>query len=300
MLQCVLSTLHTMGYQCCVAVLQAGEYGAAQQRRRVIVLGAGPGRSLPRLPDPTHVFPAHGSLAIHLGKDKTRISNSPRRKELAGSAPHRAITVRDVLSDLPNQTGGLAYTGPPRSAFQRRVRAGGGELTDHCSLELSAADQARVSLIPRQPGADWRDLPNIEIQLSDGSKLGKLSYTGGSVCPCVDGKACESQPNTTIPWFLSHTADKNGHWKDAYGRLDYSGIFRTTLTKPKLDYKQGRVIHPTADRVISVREAARSQVATVIQLNIFSINVYRVSLTATSSSELWNRNTDKLAMLCPV
>lgn len=28
--------------------------------------------------------------------------------------------------------------------------------------------------IPKHPGSDWRDLPNIEVRLSDGNKTKKL------------------------------------------------------------------------------------------------------------------------------
>ena len=204
----MLSALHTMGYQSCVGVLQAGEYGAGQQRRRVVVMAAGPGRPLPRLPDPTHTFPWAGSLAVNLGQ--TRISASGRRRQLAGSAPHRAVTVRDLLSDLPAEEGGSAYTCPPRSTFQRRARAGSPGLTEHSSLPLGPADLARVALVPRRPGADWRDLPNTELQLPDGSWLSKLCYgPDGAVCVCKDGVSkCQPQPATTIPWKLSHTADR--------------------------------------------------------------------------------------------
>ena len=49
------------------------------------------------------------------------------------------------------------------------------------------------------------------------------------------------------------------NWAGCYGRLDYSGCFGTTLTIPQPSFKQGRVVHPTADRLVTVREAARSQ-----------------------------------------
>lgn len=54
--------------------------------------------------------------------------------------------------------------------------------------------------IPLFPGSDWRDLPNIEVRLSDGTLTKKLRYTfhdkknGRSstgamrgVCSCVEG-----------------------------------------------------------------------------------------------------------------
>ena len=36
---------------------------------------------------------------------------------------------------------------------------------------------ARFEHIPLMPGSDWRDLPNIVVELSDGSKTKLLEYT---------------------------------------------------------------------------------------------------------------------------
>jgi len=47
---------------------------------------------------------------------------------------------------------------------------------------MSALVHARMQYIPLVPGSDWRDLPNIEVRLSDGNKSKKL-YVG---IVCVD------------------------------------------------------------------------------------------------------------------
>ena len=39
---------------------------------------------------------------------------------------------------------------------------------------MSALVHARMHYIPKHPGSDWRDLPNIEVRLSDGNKTKKL------------------------------------------------------------------------------------------------------------------------------
>ena len=46
------------GLQCTFAVLQVGQYGVAQTRRRTIILAAAPGEKLPLYPEPRHVFSA--------------------------------------------------------------------------------------------------------------------------------------------------------------------------------------------------------------------------------------------------
>merc|ERR1711872_63902 len=51
---------------------------------------------------------------------------------------------------------------------------------------------------------------------------------------------------TLIPWCLPHTGNQHGY-------------FSTTVTNPEPMGKQGRVLHPTQNRLVSVRECARSQ-----------------------------------------
>ena len=110
------------------------------------------------------------------------------------------------------------------------------------------------------------------------------------VCPCAEGRPCDPAaviPNTIIPWCLPHTclhtvshthniagfiltlcfvypilkwtAERHRHWKGLYGRLDMNSHFNTTVTCPEPMGKQGRVLHPNQDRIISIRECARSQ-----------------------------------------
>jgi hypothetical protein len=109
--------------------------------------------------------------------------------------------------------------------------------------------------IPLAPGSDWRDLPNIEVSLSDGTLAKKLRYTyhdrknGRSssgalrgVCSCVEaGRACDPsarQFNTLIPWCLPHTGNRHNHWAGLYGRLEWDGFFSTTVTNPEPMGKQ--------------------------------------------------------------
>ena len=68
---------------------------------------------------------------------------------------------------------------------------------------------------------------------------------------------------------------RHNHWAGLYGRLAWNGFFSTTVTNPEPMGKQGRVLHPTQHRVVSVRECARSQ-GTLKSRNFFSFfsNVY--------------------------
>jgi DNA (cytosine-5)-methyltransferase 1 len=55
-LKLCLRALVMMGYQCTFGVLQAGNYGVPQTRRRCILMAAAPDQTLPTYPEPKHVF----------------------------------------------------------------------------------------------------------------------------------------------------------------------------------------------------------------------------------------------------
>jgi len=273
-----LAALLRMGYQCTFGVLQAGHYGVAQTRRRAIILAAAPGEKLPLFPEPLHTFSSRSGSLIAQVDDVKYTSNITR----FGSAPFRTITVRDTMSDLPAIRNGhskleMPYKGESQSHFQRQMRPSAyhAVLRDHICKEMSPLVEARMSLIPQIPGSDWRDLPNKAVKLSDGSTAKLLRYeyhdkkqgrssTGAlrGVCSCAEGKACDPldrQFNTLIPWCLPHTSNRHNNWAGLYGRLAWGGFFSTTVTNPEPMGKQGRVLHPEQDRVVSVRECARSQ-----------------------------------------
>ncbi|ROL51170.1 DNA (cytosine-5)-methyltransferase 1 [Anabarilius grahami] len=256
----------------------AGQYGVAQTRRRAIILAAAPGEKLPRYPEPLHVFaPRACSLSVVVDEKKF-VSNVTR----GNGGVYRTITVRDTMSDLPEIRNGAAaleisYNGEPQSWFQRHIRGSQYQpiLRDHICKDMSALVAARMRHIPLAPGSDWRDLPNIEVRLRDGTTTKKLRYshfdkkncrsgTGAlrGVCSCAEGKPCDPadrQFNTLVPWCLPHTGNRHNHWAGLYGRLEWDGFFSTTVTNPEPMGKQGRVLHPEQHRVVSVRECARSQ-----------------------------------------
>lgn len=64
-----------------------------------------------------------------------------------------------------------------------------------------------------------------------------------------------------IPWCLPNTAKRHNQWKGLFGRLDWEGNFPTSITDPQPMGKVGMCFHPDQDRIITVRECARSQVS---------------------------------------
>lgn len=86
------------------------------------------------------------------------------------------------------------------------------------------------------------------------------------MCICNEGgsnkdecKLARPDGETTIPWLLPHSATKNGHWKGALGRLHPGHFFSTITTEPLPMKSEGRLLHHTEDRFITIRELARAQ-----------------------------------------
>ncbi|RWS19290.1 DNA (cytosine-5)-methyltransferase 1-like protein, partial [Leptotrombidium deliense] len=244
--------------------------------RRAFIFAASADVKLPNFPKPTHVF-SQRACQLSAFIDGIRYSPTVDYK----IALFRAITVRDAISDLPKINTDLpkkvSYKSSPVCHYQKIMRFYSNEtIRDHCCKQISALTKARINEIPQTAGSDWRDLPNIRVQLPDGTVVNKLVYLYHDVkngktqngklrgvCNCASGNECDvgksRQENTLIPWCLVHTANRQYQWSGLYGRLQFDGFFPTIVTNPEPIGKQGRVIHPQENRIISVRECARSQ-----------------------------------------
>ncbi|KAK2987011.1 hypothetical protein RJ640_024909 [Escallonia rubra] len=233
--QLTLASLLKMGYQVRFGILEAGAYGVSQSRRRAFIWAASPEETLPEWPEPMHVF-AGPKLKVTLNGN---IQYAAVRNTATG-APFRAITVRDTIGELPDVGNGasavsMQYENEPVSWFQKTIRGNASVLTEHISKEMIELNLIRCQRIPKRPGADWRDLPDEKVQLSSGD--------------VVD----------LIPWCLPNTAERHNQWKGLFGRLDWEGNFPTSVTDPQPMGKVGMCFHPEQDRILTVRECARSQ-----------------------------------------
>ncbi len=105
-------------------MLNAGNYGVPQSRKRTIIWAAAPGETLPEWPTPSHVFHSP-QLTINLpgGVQYTAVPNQVGNRghysdrnmltnaislslALKVGAPIRAVTVRDAIFDLPSINNG--------------------------------------------------------------------------------------------------------------------------------------------------------------------------------------------------
>ncbi|KAM7528630.1 hypothetical protein LguiB_032040 [Lonicera macranthoides] len=230
-----LASLLEMGYQVRFGILEAGAFGVSQSRKRAFIWAASPEETLPEWPEPMHVF-AGPELRVNLSGN----TQYAAMRSTASGAPFRAMTVRDTIGELPPVGNGasaatMEYKNEPVSWFQQKIRGDMQVLTDHVSKEMNELNLIRCQRIPKRPGADWRDLPDEKVRLSTGQMV------------------------DLIPWCLPNTAKRHNQWKGLFGRLDWEGNFPTSITDPQPMGKVGMCFHPEQDRILTVRECARSQ-----------------------------------------
>lgn len=230
-----IASLLEIGYQVRFGILDAGAYGVSQSRKRAFIWAASPEELLPEWPEPMHVF-SGPELKITLDQN----TQYAAARSTSNGAPFRAITVRDTIGDLPDVKNGasattMGYKDEPASWYQKKIRGKEEILIDHITKEMNELNLIRCKKIPKRPGADWRDLPDEKVRLSNGQ--------------LVD----------LIPWCLPNTAKRHNQWKGLFGRLDWEGNFPTSITDPQPMGKVGMCFHPEQDRIITVRECARSQ-----------------------------------------
>ena len=272
-----LRSLLEMGYSVRFGVLNAGNFGVSQSRKRTFIWAAAPGEKLPEWPSVRHVFKSP-QLTINLpgGVQYTAVPQTAR-----GGAPLRTVTVKDAIGDLPeignghaDDDDGARHCKAPESAFQRMIRSGlpaadrddQQPLFDHISKTMNELNLERCRCIPKgEPGADWRVLRRVlaadrklpehkrryghveDLSTLNGKEdLGKVLRDGDSI-------------GDLIPWCLPNTEERHNGWRGLFGRLDPRGHFPTSTTDPQPMGKVGQVFHPTQDRIVSVRECARAQ-----------------------------------------
>ena len=171
LLKVLTAFLLRLGYQLRVAVLQAGAFGLPQNRRRLFIISAAAGQPLPALPLPTHAF-SHKHLDTSF-KVGGRRYDPYRDKGRAGLC--RMVTVEDAIADLEVlaeedyfEERSRRYRGDAAGSlllhYQRMMRlpTGRTSVEDHLCKELSRLNRERIRRIPPVPGADWRDLPNLQ------------------------------------------------------------------------------------------------------------------------------------------
>jgi DNA (cytosine-5)-methyltransferase 1 len=217
----IYKELHQLGYAVSHRILFAGHYGVPQMRFRTIFIGIMGRNTRIEFPEPEY--------------NASAVANFTGARELCLNVPplfaaqlKPATTVWDAISDLP--------------AIESHAR----------SMKNNAAQYA----YPCPPQSSY------QTQLREGSER-ILNHACNAIAQVnqerlkhiPQGGSWRDIPVDLLPEGLKR-ARRSDHTK-RYGRLHPEGMCSTILTK--CDPHWGSFFHPTQDRVISVREAARIQ-----------------------------------------
>jgi DNA (cytosine-5)-methyltransferase 1 len=219
-IKAILASLKRLGYKPEVRVLYAPHYGIPQMRWRTIFLATRLDISPQALyPIPSHLIKGRPNFTTRLD-GRTLIFSD---EYVFANSVKSFTTVQDAISDLPEiQNGG----GQLKTEYVARGKTEYQTQLRHGSPFLLNHQCARLGAVNIArlpyipPGGSWRDIPH-----------------------------------ELLPKGMQR-ARRSDHTK-RYGRLDPEGIASTILTK--CDPHWGAYIHPSQNRVLSVREAARLQ-----------------------------------------
>ncbi|GAA5915438.1 uncharacterized protein JCM6883_007160 [Sporobolomyces salmoneus] len=242
--QLFLSVLLELGYQVRWSVYQAAEYGVPQSRRRFIVQATVPSIPLPEAPRPTHAYKP-GRLANHALDSIER---------LPPGAPHRAVTVTDLSSDLPtfnvdpavlapsgfewSESGGIKYLSPPLNDFQAKCRI---DPLQEDFVVATTVTQHVCSAVTQE----------VAERLNGLGLESKTGETGNH--EDLKGKPCYPAQ----PPFVAYNPKLRAEW---YRRLRPSEVLSPLRTTLCLDgASHGARIHYKQARSLSVRELMRAQ-----------------------------------------
>ena len=219
-IKAILTSLKNLGYRPEVRVLYAPHYGIPQMRWRTIFLATRLEMPVQSLyPVPAYTIKGRPNFTTTLGGRTLIFSDEYISSNAA--LPH--VTVWDAIGDLPEiaNGGGVAETEYSASALSLFQKQARFDSPKLTNHQCARLGPVNVNRLPHiPPGGSWRDIPH-----------------------------------DLLPKGMQR-ARRSDHTK-RYGRLDPVGIASTILTK--CDPHWGAYIHPTQNRVLSVREAARLQ-----------------------------------------
>ncbi|KAL6207452.1 hypothetical protein ACLB2K_018410 [Fragaria x ananassa] len=227
-----LGRLVHMNYQTRMGIMAAGAYGLPQFRLRIFIWGARPTERLPQYPYPTHDVAVRGCI--------------PKEFEIVKL--ENKLILADAISDLPlvensEKHDEMPYAGPPKTDFLKCIRlvknyvlqhsvsqSWNKTLYDHRPLELNEDDHERVCLVPKEKGANFRNLLGIR-------------------------RKCLASRKAVVPKYAR--SFRNGRSKKPFARLWWDETVPTVVTRAE-PHNQA-ILHPEQDRVLSIRENARLQ-----------------------------------------
>ncbi|KDR81704.1 hypothetical protein GALMADRAFT_239835 [Galerina marginata CBS 339.88] len=274
MVKFVLRTLIALGYQVSYKLLQAGQYGAPQSRRRVIFWGAKRGISLPEFPVPVYAFPLPAYFVkLPTGGKLPPPTRSKNPIDYHNFAPLRARTVYDAISDLPpfdweNPHYIISKTNRDRKEARKRRD----ESCIPCFNAVAKEGDGKFKSLPGYPeGVLYPVAPHNQYQRWLRQGMDEDSKVTGQYTTRFSSKIVEATVNVPLEPLADHRslpaillpnhAQPHARKKDRtfYGRMDGNGYFKCAVTTLSPTLKNQWPVHPSQKRIITVREAARSQ-----------------------------------------
>ncbi|KAM5548199.1 DNA (cytosine-5)-methyltransferase CMT3-like [Rosa sericea] len=251
-----LGRLVGMNYQARMGMMCAGAYGLPQFRMRVFYWGALPTERLPQFPLPTHDVVFRGQIPTKW--EQNCVAYNEGHDHTLG----RKLLLEDALSDLPEVGNNenrdvMPYGKQPQTEFQKFIRLSkdgflgiskklhsNEMLYDHRPLKLNADDHERVCRVPKEKGANFRNLPGVLVGADN-----KVMWD-----PEVERVLLKSGKPLVPDYAMSFV---KGHSSKPFGRLWWDEIVSTVVTRAE-PHNQA-ILHPQQDRVLTVRENARLQ-----------------------------------------
>lgn len=243
MVKLIFRALTSMGYQVKMDLLQAGQYGVPQTRRRVIFWGTRLGLEVPLFPMPTHCF-VYGSGMITLPDGKTL-----KNDRMKPYAPYPSVLVGDVLVGLP----GFEYINPHHvypATILDQAEAARRLYIKHDVVLAKSRKQDYVGLKKQQ--YQYPPLTEYQRMLRRGVGDELTGHYASTFNPLNTERICSislalksdhrSLPDDLKPWCLSHPNSKaveHGMYPGLYGRLDPDGVFPTAVTSIQPSGKSG-------------------------------------------------------------
>ena len=223
-----------LGYKVEVAVVNCADYGVPQLRERAVFIASSIGSA--SLPPKTHTDPKNAKLIA------------------AGLKPW--VTVKDAIGDLPSPSttrgdslgGGSLdlYTGEP-SEYAKSMRATKAFPYNH--ITRGYRDSVLDIIKEMRPGQTW-DAESARMQAKYEKAVAKLAKAEGIA-------EAEARDFLIMTEEINPVFYKDYYWS-AYSRLAWDAP-ALTITANANFLGSGRFTHPTENRGITMREAARLQ-----------------------------------------
>ncbi|KAF7299587.1 DNA (cytosine-5)-methyltransferase [Mycena chlorophos] len=259
-----LRALLALNYQVSLKILQAGDYGSAQDRRRLIITATRSGTPMPALPAPTHAFhnPAHKHKGLVRKSDRLL---PPKRTSGADEdttyAIHPAVTIKQTIGDLPK----FDWSLDPRA-----FKLGEEDRKKQANRAKDGIRQIHVGKMPvgYSEATAYLKEPQTRAQLE---LRGDNELLEHHVTECFSARVVKlTMKVPRVAWACQkHIPQEEGlelpqRMRGAnagvyFGRPDYHGSFKTVLTAFKPYTSKGHFLHPRQNRVFTFREVARSQ-----------------------------------------